>query len=340
MSERVPTVRGSALRLTIFAVVASLIAVLLFNTLTNSVGRSTSAYTAMFDDASGLHAGDNVRVAGVRVGRVDGVSLDGNTAKVRFTVAKTQPLLRTTTVVIRYQNLIGQRYLALLPGATSSEVLPPGSLIPQTNTEDALDLTVVINGFQPLFDVISPADINRLSTSVVSVLQGEGGSLVNLLRTASDLSAHLADRDEVIGRVISNFAAVLTDVGQRDHQVDDLIAQLHQLVRAAAGDRDQIGGSIEALAGLTTATASLLRDIRPQLKADLTRLERVSAEFARQKGPFGQAVAGLPPALAAFARTMQYGSWTNLYLCNVYFATPDGKSQQFGDTGANSAVCS
>jgi len=102
----------------------------------------------------------------------------------------------------------------------------------------------------------------------------------------------------VIGRVITNFAAVLTDVGQRDNQVDELIAQLRRLVSATAADRDQIGGSIDALAGLTTATTALLRDIRPQLKADLARLERVSAEYARQQVPFGQAVQGLPVALA------------------------------------------
>lgn len=334
------TVRGSALRLAIFAAISALIAVLLLNTLTNSLGRRTVAYTAMFEDASGLHAGDNVRVAGVRVGRVERVSLAGGTAEVRFTVLDSQPVLRSTKVAIRYQNLIGQRYLALAPAAGSTEVLAPGSRIPLAGTENALDLTVVINGFQPLFDIISPADINRLSASVVAVLQGEGGSLVNLLRTAAELTAHLADRDQVIGRVITNFAAVLTDVGQRDNQVDELIAQLRRLVSATAADRDQIGGSIDALAGLTTATTALLHDIRPQLKADLARLERVSAEYARQQVPFGQAVQGLPVALAAFARTMHYGSWTNLYLCNVYFLTPDGKTQQFGSTGQNSAVCS
>jgi phospholipid/cholesterol/gamma-HCH transport system substrate-binding protein len=334
------TVRGAAVRLTIFAVFSGLIALLLFNTLSNSVGRSTDHYTAMFDDASGLHSGDNVRVAGVRVGRVDSVSLDGGAAKVSFTVNRGQPLFTNTRVAIRYQNLIGQRFLALLPGSGAAPVLASGSKIPQTATEDALDLTVVINGFQPLFEVISPEDINRLSASIVGVLQGEGGSLVNLLRTTSQLTGHLADRDQLIGRVITNFATVLTDVGQRNGQVGDLIGQLHRLVAAGAADRDQIGGSIDALSGLTDATTDLLRDIRPQLKADLSRLEKVAGTYASQQTAFGQAVQGLPVALASFTRIMQYGSWTNLYLCNVYYTVAGSKPEQFANSGANSAVCS
>jgi phospholipid/cholesterol/gamma-HCH transport system substrate-binding protein len=332
-------VRGALVRLVIFAVVAGSIALLLFNTLTNSLGGSTHSYTAMFADASGLHSGDNVRVAGVRVGRVDAVSLAGNAAKVKFSVRSEQPVLTTTKVAIRYQNLIGQRFLALEPGPGAGTPLKSGTAILLGSTQSALDLTVVINGFQPLFQVISPDDINRLSVAVVQVLQGQGGSLVNLLRTTAELSTNLADRDAVIGRVISNFAQVLTDVGSRDTQVDDLIAQLKRLATATAADRDKIGGSIEALSGLTEATTALLRDIRPQLKVDIDKLDQVAATYAAQKDNFAAAVRGLPVALAAFARTMQYGSWVNLYLCNLIYNQPGQAPQKVANSGANSAVC-
>jgi phospholipid/cholesterol/gamma-HCH transport system substrate-binding protein len=332
-------VRGALVRLVIFAVAAGSIALLLFNTLTNSLGRDTHSYTAMFADASGLHGGDNVRVAGVRVGRVDGVSLSGNVAKVKFSVRSAQPVFTNTRVAIRYQNLIGQRFLALEPGSGAGTPLKSGTQIPPGSTERALDLTVVINGFQPLFQVISPQDINRLSVAVVQVLQGQGGSLISLLRTTAELSTNLADRDAVIGRVIDNFAQVLTEVGQKDTQVDDLIAQLRRLAAATAADRDKIGGSIEALSGLTEATTALLREIRPQLKTDLDKLLRVSTIYAEQKDNLAGAVRGLPVALSAFARTMQYGSWVNLYLCNLIYTSADGKQQKIASSGANSAVC-
>jgi phospholipid/cholesterol/gamma-HCH transport system substrate-binding protein len=333
------SVRGALLRLVVFAVIAGFIALLLFNTLTNSLGGSTHSYTAMFADASGLHSGDNVRVAGVRVGRVDSVKLSGTAARVKFSIRSEQPVLTNTKVAIRYQNLIGQRFLSLEPGAGSGSPLRSGAAIPLGSTESALDLTVVINGFQPLFQVISPDDINRLSVAVVQVLQGQGGSLVNLLRTTAELSTNLANRDAVIGRVISNFAAVLTDVGSRDTQVDDLIAQLRRLATATAADRDKIGGSIEALSGLTEATTALLRQIRPQLKVDIDKLNRVAATFAGQQDNFAGAVRGLPVALAAFARTMQYGSWVNLYLCNLIYHQPGRPPQKVANSGANSAVC-
>jgi phospholipid/cholesterol/gamma-HCH transport system substrate-binding protein len=333
------TVRGAALRLLIFAVVAGTIALLLYNTLVNTVGKSTVSYTAEFDDASGLHSGDNVRIAGVRVGRVDSVKLAGAIAQVSFSVQRDQPVLRNTNVAIRYQNLIGQRYLALVPGRGSAGLLEPGARIPRASTESALDLTVVLSGFQPLFDVISPDDVNRLSASVVAVLQGEGDSILRLLKTTAELAGRLADRDAVIGRVITNLGTVLTEVANRDGDVDALIGELRRLVAATAADREKIGGSIQALGSLTDATAALLRDVRPQLKKDLVRLEKVAGIYAREKTAFADTVKGLPVALRAFARTMQYGSWINLYICNVYYLDGAGKRQQFGDASSNSAVC-
>ncbi len=327
-------VRSALIRLVVFAVFATSAGVLLHNTLTRKLAGETASYSATFTDASGLHSGDDVRVAGVRVGRVDAVALRENRAWVKFTVQAEQPVLRSTGVAIRYQNLIGQRYLALVPGAGSAELLPVGTEIPLTQTQNALDLTVVTNGFQPLFEVLSPDDINRLSAQLVQVLQGEGGSITELLRTTAQLSGRLADRDEVIGRVVTNLAQVATDVGSRDAEVDALIGQLQRLAGAAAKDRRQIGSSIAALADLTDATTGLLTDIRPLLRTDIDKLNRVLATYATAKEPFGAAVKGLPLALAAFARQMQYGSWINIYICNL-----TAGSEKVLNSGANSEVC-
>jgi phospholipid/cholesterol/gamma-HCH transport system substrate-binding protein len=328
------SVRGALIRLLVFAVVAGFVGTLLHNTLTNTLSGRTVSYSATFTDASGLHSGDTVRVAGVRVGRVDAVKLRDNRAWVKFTIEAHQPMLRSTGVAIRYQNLIGQRYLALVPGAGSAEPLPPGTEIPVTQTQNAFDLTVVTNGFQPLFEVLAPEDINRLSVQLVQVLQGEGGSITELLRTTAQLSGKLADRDEVIGRVITNLAQVATDIGSRDAEVDALIGQLRRLAGAAAKDRTRIGSSVAALADLTDATTDLLTDVRPQLRTDVEKLNRVLAIYAQARGPFGEAVKGLPVALAAFARQLHYGSWINIYICNL---TADG--QPVLDSGANSEVC-
>ncbi len=327
-------VRGALLRLLVFAVFAGSIGALLYNTLTGTLSGNTVSYSATFSDASGLHSGDNVRVAGVRVGRVDAVKLRDNVAWVKFSVQDEQPVLRNTGVAIRYQNLIGQRYLALVPGTGAAEPLPGGSEIPMTQTQNAFDLTVVTNGFQPLFEVLAPDDINQLSAQLVQVLQGEGGSITSLLRTTAQLSGKLADRDEVIGRVITNLAQVATDVGTRDAEVDALVGQLRRLADAAAQDRDKIGSSIAALADLTDATTGLLTEARPLLRTDIDKLNQVLATYAQAKGPFAEAIRGLPLALSAFARQMQYGSWINIYICNLFV-----NGDKMLDSRANSEVC-
>lgn len=333
------SVRGPFLKLMVFVAFSISVAVVLYSTLANSLNAATASYTAMFANASGLHPGDNVRVAGVRVGRVDHVRLLGNQAEVTFSIRESQPILQSTKIAIRYQNLIGQRYISLVPGGGSGKILPAGTLIPKGSTQDALDLTVLLNGFQPLFRVLSPADINRLSVTVVSALQGEHGSIATLLQEASELSSHLADRDEVIGRVITNFSTVLDDIGRRDTDVDALIGQLRRLTHAAAADRGQIGASIQALASLTDSTTALLADIRPQLRTDIGKLQRVAGTYAKQQKSFAGAVKGLPDALEAFARIMQYGSWVNLYVCNLELGQPGAETQRIGETGASSRVC-
>ena len=110
-------IRGIAVRFGAFALVAVLLGVVLINTMVDDLGGSTKQYSAVFSDVSGLRVGDDVRVAGVRVGRVQSIGVDGRDgAKVVFDLAADQPILTTTDVVMRYQNLVGQRYLALVQG--------------------------------------------------------------------------------------------------------------------------------------------------------------------------------------------------------------------------------
>src|SRR4051794_25632017 len=152
---------SDAIKLIIFIVVTTIATGFLVVTIGNVSFASSKEYKAVFSDATGVVKGDDVRVAGVKVGNVENIDVTDRTrALVTFKVDKNQPVTNSTFATIRYRNLVGQRYIALSQGVGKPGLLPGGSTIPLVRTHPALDLTVLFNGFKPLFAALSPDDIN------------------------------------------------------------------------------------------------------------------------------------------------------------------------------------
>ena len=201
------------------------------------------------------------------VGEIETVSVhaDRTNAVVEFSVAKTS-VLAGALATVKYRNLVGERYLALTQGVGDSAALGAASA---STTQSALDLTVLFNGFKPLFAALSPKDVNEFSAEIIAVLQGEGGNINSLLAKTASLTSTLADRDAVIGRTINNLNAVLGTVDERDAALKSLIDQLQRFVSGLAEDRKTIGASLTNINSLTAETADLLKVTRPALKDDI-----------------------------------------------------------------------
>ncbi|MGH3588650.1 MAG: MCE family protein, partial [Pseudonocardia sp.] len=242
------------------ALVVAMATTVLAMTIANSSGGARTSYTARFTDASGLLPGDDVRIAGVIVGSVSDVRIvDRRLAEVEFRVAADQPLPSSVTASILYLNLIGQRYVALEQGTgRTGEMLPAGGSIPVERTRPPLNLTVLFNGFKPLFTALDPEQVNQLSFEIIQVLQGQGGTITSLLAHTASLTHTIADRDEVIGQVIDNLNVVLDTVNARDDQLSELISALQALVSGLAEDREPIGEALGSIAELTDVTAGFL----------------------------------------------------------------------------------
>jgi phospholipid/cholesterol/gamma-HCH transport system substrate-binding protein len=305
-------------KLIAFLVVTSFFFYVLAETIDNASFGSTNSYHAIFTDATGVRPGDDVRVAGVRVGTVSSIKIvNHDEAQVSFTVVKSRPLPASTIVRIRYRNLVGQRYLDISQGAGSDTVLAKGATIPVSQTENALDLTVLFAGFKPLFEGLDAPQINDLSMEIVQTLQGEGGSIDMLLTNLSSLTNSLADKDQVIGSVVDNLSSLLTTVGERDAQFSNLIVQLQGFISGLAQDRNTIGSSIDGINALATSTAGLLTNIRQPLAKDIVDLKALTDKLDNHQGDLTYLVQHLPNTLAALTRTASYGSWLNFYLCTV-----------------------
>ncbi|WP_435746647.1 MCE family protein [Nocardioides sp. SYSU DS0663] len=304
-------------KLTVFMVVTALATGVLVVLIGNLTFGAAKEYRAVFSDATGVVEGDDVRVAGVKVGSVDDVEIvDRDRALVTFSVDTETTLSRATNAAIRYRNLVGQRYVALSEGIGATDELEEGATIPISQTSPALDLTVLFNGFKPLFQALSPDDINQLSYEIVQVFQGEGGTLEGLLSSTASVTQTLADRDQVIGDLITNLDQVLDRLGDRDDQLSELIVNFRTFVGGLKTDRQAILTSLDQISELSVETAGLVEGIRRPFVNDIKHLRRLTKNIDDNKAELDRALQVLPIKLNKVGRTAIYGAFFNFYLCD------------------------
>lgn len=284
-------------------------------------------YRALFTDVSGLAAGADVQAAGVVVGRVDSLTLQpGNEVLVTFTASDAVPVTRATTLVVRYKDIVGNRYLEINQPTGPSAPLPASMVIPAAHTQPALSLDALFNGFQPLFQGLQPAQINQLSAELITVLQGEGGTIDSLLASIGSLTSTLANRDEVIGQVIDNLNSVLGTVSQHDNQLSALVVQLQQLISGLAADRGPIGDSFGRIADVAGTLAGLLNAARPDISGTVYQVNRLASLLNANAGKINSQLNAFPGYYQLLNREGLYGSFFNFYLCGVQvrFTGPTG----------------
>ncbi|MEV6783979.1 MCE family protein [Streptomyces sp. NPDC051098] len=329
------SIAGPLVKSVVFIVVTVLATTVLAVSIANTGVGDTAPYKARFTDVTGLIAGDSVRIAGVKVGQVESVRVaDRREAEVTFSVRKGRKLPVSVTASVKYLNMVGQRYIDLDQGAGPvGQYLAAGDTIPLKRTTPALDLTQLFNGFQPLFEGLSPNEINALASSIVTVLQGDGGTVDSLVKHVGSLTTTVAGKDQVIGQVIKNLTIVLKTVNDRETGFDQLVDTLQRLVSGFSGDRKPLGEAVVAMGGLTTVTADLLTDGRAPLKNDIRELGRLAKQLGDNSPAVENFLRKTPAKMQALTRLASYGSWLNLYLCEAKVSgvtTSDGSTPPTG----------
>lgn len=279
-------------------------------------------YKALFTNVSGLKSGDTVKAAGVSIGRVNGLSLQkNNQILVTFTSNNEVPITKNTTLTVRFADMLGNRYLEINQPTGQAPELASNETIPATQTTPALSLDALFNGFQPLFQGLQPAQINQLSAELVSVMQGEGGTIDGLLTTIGSLTSTLANRDQLIGQVINNLDSVLTAVSKHDTELDSLVVNLQQLVSGLAADRNTIGNSLGGIATVSGTLAGLLQQARPDISGTISKTGQLSSELNADTSTLNKELVDIPQAYQDMSRQGLYGSFFNFYMCGVQVRT-------------------
>jgi phospholipid/cholesterol/gamma-HCH transport system substrate-binding protein len=278
----------------------------------------------------------------VRVGRVESVDLQGAQARVTFSLTAEQPLTSATHLTLRFQSLLGQRYVAMVKGedAGSPSALSDGATIPVSHTDPGFDLTALLNGFEPLFATLKPAEVNQLAESIAAVLQGQGGTIESLLGNTASLTNRLADDGKLVDTILASLTPVLEDVAGRGERVDATIADLRSLLTELDKEHKRIGKSIDGVSELSNAASDLIREVRQPLHHDVHTLREFSRISVEQRTAINALLKYLPVGTYAFARPFSSGAWLNIFICNMEINLGAGEIPVGFPNGKHSEACS
>lgn len=309
---------GATWRLAVFLVVASLGTFALLSIFAQFRFESAQTYKAVFTNVSGLQNGNFVRIAGVEVGKVDFIAInDDGSVTVDFSADDAVVLTDGSRAVIRYDDLIGGRYLALEEGPGGTARLNPGSMIPLERTSPALDLDALIGGFRPLFRALDPDQVNALSSQLIRAMQGQGGTIGSFLNQTAALTNTLADRDQLIGEVIVNLNTVLGSLGDQHDQFGKAVDSLSQLIAGLEERKEDVSNSLAYTNEAAETIADLLQRARPPLQTVLTQTDRTSGIVVADHDYLDNLLAGLPQSYQMLGRQGLNGDYFSFYLCDL-----------------------
>lgn len=287
-----------------------------------------STFKAQFSDVSGLKTGDLVRIAGVEVGKVSHIAIEPDSSVlVDFKANDRAVLTQGSRAVIRYDNLIGGRYLALEEGVGSTQRLLPGQTIPVNQTSPALDLDALIGGFRPLFRALDPDQVNILTSQLIAAFQGQGATISSFFRNTAALTHTLADRDQLVGQVIVNLNTVLGSLGDQNTQFAKAVDSLSQLVATLAGRGQAISNAVGSANAAAASIADLLAQARPPLQQAINQLDRTAGIVVADHDYVDNLLNTLPDAYKVLGRQGLYGDYFSFYLCALVFKL-NGKGGQ------------
>lgn len=310
--------RGPMIGLTLFMIVSMGLTWLVYATLRRDVSGATTPYAAVFTDVYGLREGDDVRMAGVRVGRVEKIELDGKQAKVSFIVQSDQPLYGNTIAGVTYQNIIGQRYLGLSLGSVGDTArLEPNSVIPVERTDPSFDVGRLLNGFEPMMSLLDPKKADDLTQGVIQSLQGDQASISQFVNETSQITESLAGRDEALGDLITSLSRVTDNIAGQNENLDHTLTQAQTVIGDFDARRPELQSSVGSIAQVTTRLSAIMDEVYPSLNELVVREPGFSKHMVGIEPQLAFAGANLPLLLKGLARIVSEGAYANAYGCDL-----------------------
>lgn len=315
-------ITGTLVKLSAFALVLIMFSIMIIIVFGQLRFDRTNTYSAEFSNVSGLRSGQFVRASGVEIGKVSKLELidGGKRVRVNFDVDRSIPLYQSTVAQIRYLDLIGNRYLELKRGEGdgADKIMSPGGFIPMSRTSPALDLDALIGGFKPVFRALNPDKVNTIASALITVFQGQGGTINDILSQTAQLTSQLAERDQAIGEVIKNLNMVLDTTVRHRKDFDQTVNNLEVLITGLKDHAEPLAGGTANISNAAGTVADLLGEDRALLHKAIDYLDAVQQPLIDQRQQLSDFLHKVPTALNLIGRGIgSYGDFVNFYSCDI-----------------------
>lgn len=272
-------------------------------------------YYASFAESGGLKVNDEVRIAGVRVGKVDSVELENGEVKVGFKIKTDSTFGDDTKAAIKVKTLLGAMYLALEPAGSGQ--LDEGSTIPVERTTSPFD---VVDAFSGLAETSADIDTDQLAqslTTLADLTRNTPEEFRSALTGVSALSRNIAARDEEINSLLKNLERVSTVLNARDDDIIALMRDADVLFRALVTRREAVHNLLVSTSTLSTELTKLVSQSRDDLKPALGHLENVLEVLNKNEDNIDNSLRLMEPFYRVFANTLGTGPWFDTYIQNM-----------------------
>jgi phospholipid/cholesterol/gamma-HCH transport system substrate-binding protein len=313
VSRTLKALRGATGRTLVKVVLYSLVCLAVLGALIGRIGNidwfaEHEGYHAEMPDVTGLLVNDDVKVAGVRVGKVTGISVHRGRAEVSFEVKPGMELRSSTQVGVRWRNVLGQKYLYLYPG-TQGKVLHAGATFPESQAVRSADVGEFLNSVAPILQAIDPAKANAFVRALNQALDGNEEKVRGLLSDTASISSELGGSDQQIGSLIENLDTVVGGLASRDEDLNTAVTRFKTLAASLSSNNDDLQLLVERFAAVQTRLNRLVTDNRGNLDATIDDLATIAKVLHRHRGDLEATLATLPQGLRIYDSISSYGQW-------------------------------
>jgi phospholipid/cholesterol/gamma-HCH transport system substrate-binding protein len=272
-------------------------------------------YSAAFSEAGGLKVNDEVRIAGVRVGKVESVELEGDHVRVGFRVDNGAGFGTDTRADIKVKTILGSMYLSLQPAGPGQ--LPEGTEIPVSRTSSPFDVVDAFSGLAERSQEIDTHQLAQAFTTMADLTRNTPEEFQSALKGVSALSANVAAKNEQIGSLLQNLKRVSDTLDARDQDIVGLMKDSDVLFRALVKRRQAVHDLLTSTAKLSKELTALVKQSRADLKPALTHLESVIAVLNKNEDNIDNSLRLMAPFYRVFANTLGNGPWFDTYITNM-----------------------
>ena len=272
-------------------------------------------YHASFAEAGGLKPNDEVRIAGVRVGKVETVELEDGHVKVTFRIKTDSEFGEETGAAIKVKTLLGAMFLALEPAGTGQ--LEEGSEIPVERTSSPYD---VVEAFSGLAETAEDIDTDQLAasfTTLADLTRNTPEEFRGALDGVSALSSNIAEKNDRINSLLKNLKRVSSVLDARDQDILELMRDSDVLFRALVARRDAVHRLLVSTSTLSRQLTGLVRESRADLKPALTQLGDVVDVLLKNEENIDNSLRLMAPFYRVFASTLGNGPWFDTFIQNM-----------------------